>query len=355
MTRRIKVAGAVALALSLTACDSARREEFKAERAEKQYQAAIADYTAGRIDAAANGFLAAVRANPGNASARFQLAVLLQDARKDYLGALCCYREFLNLEPSSDKAGIARERAANCERLYVSEMASKSGLSDSAGIMEELNLALAAKDKAETANAALEKRVATLERELDIARREGAQRLALLKRMGGAEDDETGPASVAVDSTAADSVAEDSQRAPGRPSIPDVEDTAAAPRRVDIPVVDDESGPIRLNPEALALNEDAEAEESSLLPPRETTPAAPVRLTDMPDALRSKKDGDGDSRVTIAASRPSTYVVQSGDTLYKIAKRFYGRRSAWKDIQSANKATVSTDGKLRVGQVLVLP
>ena len=53
--------------------------------------------------------------------------------------------------------------------------------------------------------------------------------------------------------------------------------------------------------------------------------------------------------------RPATYVVQEGDTLYKIAVRFYGRASAWSKIRSANKATISMDGRVREGQKIVLP
>jgi len=53
--------------------------------------------------------------------------------------------------------------------------------------------------------------------------------------------------------------------------------------------------------------------------------------------------------------RPATYVVEEGDTLYKLALRFYGRRSAWQKIRDANKATVTTDGRIQAGQTLVLP
>jgi len=52
---------------------------------------------------------------------------------------------------------------------------------------------------------------------------------------------------------------------------------------------------------------------------------------------------------------PETYVVQEGDTLYGIAKRFYGRLSAWRRIRDANKTMISTDGRVRVGDTLKLP
>lgn len=54
-------------------------------------------------------------------------------------------------------------------------------------------------------------------------------------------------------------------------------------------------------------------------------------------------------------ARPKEYVVEEGDTLFKLAMRFYGRRSAWTLIRDANKAVVSPDGRIRQGQKLVLP
>ena len=53
--------------------------------------------------------------------------------------------------------------------------------------------------------------------------------------------------------------------------------------------------------------------------------------------------------------RPETYVVQEGDTLYRIALRFYGRISAWAEIRDANKTVISTDGRVRAGQTIKLP
>ena len=47
--------------------------------------------------------------------------------------------------------------------------------------------------------------------------------------------------------------------------------------------------------------------------------------------------------------------MQEGDTLYKIALRFYGKTSAWKQIREANKESITTDGRVRTGQTLKLP
>lgn len=50
-----------------------------------------------------------------------------------------------------------------------------------------------------------------------------------------------------------------------------------------------------------------------------------------------------------------TYVVQSGDSLSKIAKRFYGDASAWKRIFEANKDVVKNPDLIQPGWKLRIP
>ena len=56
-----------------------------------------------------------------------------------------------------------------------------------------------------------------------------------------------------------------------------------------------------------------------------------------------------------AGGRPETYTVQSGDTLFRISMRFYGSPNKWRAILEANRAVISADARLRVGQVIRLP
>ncbi|WP_019503839.1 LysM peptidoglycan-binding domain-containing protein [Pleurocapsa sp. PCC 7319] len=53
-----------------------------------------------------------------------------------------------------------------------------------------------------------------------------------------------------------------------------------------------------------------------------------------------------------------TYTVQSGDTLEKIALKFYGDGSekSWRKIYDANRVALGSDpNQLKVGMVLVIP
>jgi nucleoid-associated protein YgaU len=54
-------------------------------------------------------------------------------------------------------------------------------------------------------------------------------------------------------------------------------------------------------------------------------------------------------------ARPKTYQVQEGDTLYKLSVKFYGNGGHWRRIREANRATISPDGRMKVGQVINLP
>ena len=119
---------ALTMLTALTACDSAVSRSLRDEREDRLYQSAMTDYNAGRIDAAVKGFEAVVRANPANAEARFQLACLLHDAKKDFAGAYCAYREFLLRSPDGEKAALAKQRLDVCERELAMVLAERHRL-----------------------------------------------------------------------------------------------------------------------------------------------------------------------------------------------------------------------------------
>ncbi len=50
-----------------------------------------------------------------------------------------------------------------------------------------------------------------------------------------------------------------------------------------------------------------------------------------------------------------THTVQAGDTLYRIAEKYYEDPGEWTKILEANEDTIEDEGSLRKGQVLVIP
>jgi nucleoid-associated protein YgaU len=49
------------------------------------------------------------------------------------------------------------------------------------------------------------------------------------------------------------------------------------------------------------------------------------------------------------------HVVQKGDTLYSLARKYYNNQSRWRDIRDANKKVIADPNKLKVGTELVIP
>ncbi len=50
-----------------------------------------------------------------------------------------------------------------------------------------------------------------------------------------------------------------------------------------------------------------------------------------------------------------SHVVESGDTLFSLSRKYYGSPSRWKEIRSANRKSLDASGKLKVGQTVTIP
>jgi nucleoid-associated protein YgaU len=48
-------------------------------------------------------------------------------------------------------------------------------------------------------------------------------------------------------------------------------------------------------------------------------------------------------------------MVQSGDTLVSISRKFYQTTARWKDILDANQNQLSNPDELKAGQTIILP
>ena len=323
MTMRNSILAVVALSC-LVACDSRTVGEFKAERTNKAYIEAMSDYAAGRLDAAAKGFEKVLRADPANASARFQLACLQQDVRRDYLGAYCNYREYLLFAPDSDKTKVAKDRLAICQKLFSEELAKKAAGEGGASAAQAKELG----DEIARLKTECEKTAEALKASNERLGRLAAENARLRRLMSVVGDEGV-----------------DEERQADISSVKDL--------------LDDDDAEVAKSAasleEAKALNALAEAEEadsgasSSLLP---------KQAADAKDKKKAAEDSERKmkaAREAMKAAIPDTYVVQEGDTLYKIALRFYGRTSAWKQIREANKETISTDGRVRSGMTIRLP
>ena len=283
----------------LTACDYSARKDLRSERDDRLYRAAMDDYRAGRMAAAFSGFEKAVNSDPANASARFQLACLQQDLKKDCLSAYCGYREYLLQHPESDRSKLAKDRMAICEGEMARVLATKHGLNSAEEGEKRLANALAEIKTLKDRVAAAEKNLGSSQ---ERVRALSAERERLLGAVKGIDE--------------------------GKSDAPDSQ--------------------LTLKESEKRLLEEDEGDEtstgSSLIPVRKP---GDVAVQTAPPA--EKRDEDK------GPARPKTYVVEDGDTLYGIAKRFYGSIRPWKMIREANKALISSDNRLKAGDTIVLP
>jgi len=64
---------------------------------------------------------------------------------------------------------------------------------------------------------------------------------------------------------------------------------------------------------------------------------------------------DASSRKNASKKADRTYVVQPGDTLFSISRKFYKSPKHWKDIRDANEKNIRDPKSLTVGQTLIIP
>ena len=84
-------------------------------------------------------------------------------------------------------------------------------------------------------------------------------------------------------------------------------------------------------------------------PPAEARPAVEVETPPPPPPPPGAQVGKP------APAAGQTYTVQKGDTLYGLARRFYGDGKLWTRIADANKDKIRNATTIPAGAVLVIP
>lgn len=332
------VALATFCAMSFAGCDrevSIAEREAK-ERSDRLYQNAMDDYRAGRLDAAIKGFERVVLDTPKSYSAHFQLATLLHEVRKDYIGAIAHYRAYLALRPTSDKATVATDRAKLCETLLSAEIVKRAAVGPET-IKKENQKLTEERDSLTAKVRKLELELAEANRTIAGLRKDNESQHNIISKLT-ADDGSAAPVTAKQALAELKAMEAESARRRTRPTDAELLD-------------DDEEAPSRLNRSEVAkLRAEAEKEEKRDAGNRYahavSTNKAPASFAGMFGGKSKKQSMPG---------RPETYTVQEGDTLYRISTRFYGSSAKWRAIRDLNKATISLDGRLRAGQVIRLP
>ncbi len=325
MTRRIELATLVFALGAFAACDMIDSPRRKVGIESREYQTAMNDYRAGRIDQAVEGFKKTISLEPGNANARFQLACLLHDTSRDYATAYWNYLEYISQCPDSDKTKLAKDRLAKCELELSKVLAGKHGLLDgNKTILKEIEELKAKLKDSEAKIAGLESALASEKERAENLKNENERIMTAVKKVGASES-----ASVSVNK----------KEIVEAKDLLDSEDPGDGDRIKN-------SSDIAL----LRSEEKTEKELASSLLPTQPKDAKAARDA----AEKAEKERKAKAKLE-ASKKPEYYVVQEGDTLYKIALKFYGRTSAWRKIREANKAVISMDGRVNEGQKIKLP
>lgn len=310
-----------ALCAGLMLCVGCREasvaEAERAERADALFAEALAAESRGDSLAAGALYEQVLAKDQSKALAHLNLAIVQHDFQKQYIDAMYHYRQYLTLQPKSEKRVMVEERLAAARTALASQLASEMVAAEAQRLLaekQELEGQLSERGRelseAHRAVDGKEKEVLELKRELTQLRN-------LVETMKAAE---ASAAERSRENVAAARTAAEEMRAPV-----EEEDTTAmiaaaradAEKMLSLP----DGGQTAVNEKTRQAVEGVEAE---------------VPLS--PTAVSGKR-----------------YLVRPGDTLSKLALEAYGRKAEWAKIRDANRSTVNPDGRLKAGDVILIP
>lgn len=271
----------------------------------------------GDLDGAIRLYEQSLQDNPRLVSAHMDLAVLLQDHRKDYMGAIYHYRRYEALRPETEKQAMIRDRIRVAEQLLVAQLLNRGDVAvsrDQQKLVAEIERLNQRLSLVEGEKAALQDQKGTLERVLADQKTETDRLRRLVDRLQL-------PSSSGIDTRE-------------RSVLPRLEPSGAS--SLTRPLAPAPAPhPIRIDPVREPL-------------------AAPLTSPEPVAAAKPPEPAGAASPEPVSAST-RTYVVQPGDSLFRIAERVYGDPMQWKRVRDANKDRIDPEGRLRAGQVLVVP
>lgn len=342
------------------------------ERTSVLYRKAFTAEQSGNLDEAIQLYNRLLVEEPKSFSAHFQLATLLQDHAEDYIGAIYHYKQYLYLRPETEKSTLAQDRVRIAEQLLAPQILKKVGDSvqgiSQAHLLKEnerLNRIITALEGEKSVlmegKAEAEKELGTLRgdntrlrellRKMRVNETVSEPAASLTQRIGDAvksvTDEET---AVKTDTKSlralrkeAAAISENSGKAMGRKPLVDVPSTEAVLQKVQSRLTGPSEPPV-----TTAHADATEKTKAEPVPPRKVDKNSLSAFS-----LFGKEDHKESNTKTRGEQK--TYVVQPGDTLFRVAEKFYGDSMGWKRIRDANRARIDPDGRIRAGQIIVVP
>lgn len=341
----------------------------KRERVEREsalYRKAFAAEQSGNIKEAIRLFNRVLIEEPRAFSAHFQLATLLHDHEEDYIGAIYHYKQYLYLRPESEKKALAQDRVRIAEQLLAPQLLRKVGDSvqglSAAHLLKEndrLNHLITAM---EGERSVLQEERERGEREREALAKDNRRLREILVKLRVSEDGTSMPPEALSRQVEASDQQTTAVRTDSRQLRALREEAAAIAKSGDKdaqtrkPLVD-----IPSDAEVLQKVKTRLTGEPTTAPPaatvRESAKIEVPGRTEKPDlsaysifAKETKRDKE---RPNDREAR--TYVVQPGDTLFRVAEKYYGDATKWTRIRDANRTRIDPDGRIRAGQIISIP
>jgi nucleoid-associated protein YgaU len=276
-------------------------------------------------------------------SVHFHLATLLQDYEEDYISALYHYKQYLALRPATEKTVLVQDRIRVTEQLLAPQLLRKlgdqlQGLSQ-AHLLKENDTLKRQITKLEGEKSVLSEAKDRAEKNATDAQLETDRLREILNKVRSTEKAEK-------DANTASVIAE-RERAANNTKTRDAKSLRELRKEAE-----------EAASEAAKQTGTKPAEETAsdvLKKVQQKLDEAPVTpVTGTTDAKTEPHTTVKEKKVK-PVTEPRTYTVQSGDTLFKVAEKFYGDATHWKKIRDANRANIDPDGRIRVGQVIIVP
>ena len=334
------------------------------ERGSSLYRQAFTAEQSGDIKEAIRLFNKVLIEEPRSYSAHFQLATLLHDHEEDYVGAIYHYKQYLYLRPESEKSTLAQDRIRIAEQLLAPQILKKVGDSvegiSQAHLLKENERLNRIITTMEGEKAVLMEGKAAADKELAVLRGDNAHLREILNKMRVSETvaEPEQPLLKRVeaamkkgaDETSAAKMDTKNVRALREEATSLANGSAETGRKplVNVPTTD---AMIKKVQSRLEGAPEAPAETARTAPPEKSGKIDKTSFSAR--SLLGREEKKEKNAKTGGEQR--TYVVQPGDSLFRVAEKFYGDSTQWKKIRDANRSRIDPDGRLRAGQIITVP
>ncbi len=306
------------VALTFVGCnkDNSAANEEKQQRSQPLMEEAMRAEQEGATDTAITLYRRALRSDGTNAMAHFNLALLLHDRKKDYVGALYHYQEYLDLQPNSEKAQTVTEQITIVQSLLAETLAQDIVSRRRRELEAEYSTLRNELTETEVELAKVRKELAQKDDTIAELERKLSRLESLIEAMKADEEERRVQYNADVER------ARQLATTVGTPADDEADTSIAAIRDLATTMIEEDDGGQK------ARNE----------------------------AARAAAEGKTDEELIAATpTAGKKYVVRPGDTLSRLAREAYGDAAQWPKIRDANRSTTNPNWRLRAGETILIP